>query len=204
MRGSPLRWTAACTIAQLAAALVLLAQAWLLGLLSESGEVPVALHIALELAIGGFEGLLLGIAQSLALGRAPLGGWSARTAGAFLLVWSLGALASYLEPAADSLGARLGLAAAAGLGLGAILGTAQTAPRIIPSWVLLSALGWAAGLVVAAIAADQVPWGPHGIEPLLWSLLGMGGAGLVYGLTTGPYAARLPGTEDPWPRVAGR
>ena len=52
-------------------------------------------------------------------------------------------------------------------------------------WIGVSALAWAAAMLVSAIAQDQVPYGPFGGAALAINMAGGAVSGLVVALVTG-------------------
>ncbi|MBO6934936.1 MAG: hypothetical protein JJ863_08170 [Deltaproteobacteria bacterium] len=184
-----LRWVIAIAVAQ-AGALLLSA---LFGHLSSGfGEPSPALAIAGILGAGLLEGALIGAAQAWAVG---FGGearwrWIGLTTLAFGLWWAAGIVASLFEPAEPSRMMVVVVALVAGGGLGLIVGGLQAGrrpPSKRAAWVGANVAGWAAGLLLAALAAELVPAGPNTTLVFVIHALGGAATGTVVGLTTGPW-----------------
>ncbi len=162
--------------------------------------VLVARHVAEDseltlraamLLTGMVEGAIFGAGQVWVLGPS-LGvsrrRWIGHTVSAFLMAWMLGSLLSELEPSQPlSFAALLIVAGAAGMALGAVLGFSQgrllkEAGHNPNQWMLVSAIGWGSALVIAALAADFVPWGAYGLTALLVSVTGGAFGGLAFAL----------------------
>lgn len=172
-----LRWVAANAAGELAG----LGMAALVGwsLFSAPGEDTLFSHILTALvliAVGTFEGAVVGIAQWTALrAEFPALGrmaWVEATALGALVAWGLGMLPSTLlgasaagtgaPPPEMSAAMQMGLAAAMGLVLGPILAFFQW--RVLRRsvaragwWIPANALAWAAGMPVVFLAAGSMP-----------------------------------------------
>jgi hypothetical protein len=128
-------------------------------------DMPLALTLAISIAVGGAEGLSLGTGQWLVLrhrfGDLRWGAWAGATAIGGGLAWALGM----------SLGGRLGhpppmwlmalLLLASGLVFGAILGAAQWVvlrrhARRSLRWVAANAAGWTVGLLATYVAVAVI------------------------------------------------
>lgn len=188
-RKSALRWVGALAIAQ-ALALVLSAIAGHLS--SAFGEPSAAVGIAAILGAGLLEGALIGAAQAWASGFRGEARWRwiGLTALAFVLWWAAGIVASLFEPPDPSQLMVVVVALVAGGGLGLFVGALQgqrRPPSIRAAWLGANVAGWAAGLLLAALAAELVPVGPN--TALTFVIHGLGGAatGAVVGLTTSPW-----------------
>lgn len=188
-RKNAIRWVGALAIAQ-ASALVLSA---LGGHLSSAfGEPSAAAGIAAILGAGLLEGTLIGAAQAWAVGFAGAARWRwiGLTTLAFGLWWAAGIVASLFEPPDPSQWMLVVVALVAGGGLGLFVGALQgqrRPPSMRAAWLGANVAGWAAGLLVAALAAELVPFGPN--TALTFLIHGLGGAatGAVVGLTTSPW-----------------
>jgi len=159
---------------------------------SRFGEPTPALAIAGILGAGLLEGALIGLAQAWAVrlrGEARWR-WVGLTTLAFGLWWAAGIVASLFEPAQPSRLMVVVVALVAGGGLGLFVGGLQSLrrpPSMRAAWLGANVAGWAAGLLLAALAAELVPMGPN--TALTFLIHGLGGAstGAVVGLTTGPW-----------------
>lgn len=157
----------------------------------------ILLVTAAFLAIGAYEGTVVGAAQWLVLRRLlpslRAESWIAATVTGAVVAWMLGRLPSALadwesmsggvgQPA-PSLSVVVGLSAAAGAALGVILGAAQwfvlrEHVRRAGLWIAANALAWATGMPLIFLAAG-IP-GPHAsvasIGALLLVTVGLAGA----------------------------
>jgi len=168
---------------------------------AQSQALPPAAEIlvvtAAFLAIGAYEGAIVGVAQWLVLRRRlpslRAKSWIAATVMGAVVAWMLGRIPSALadwesvsggvgQPA-PSLLMIVGLSAAAGAALGVILGAAQwfvlrEHVRRARMWIAANALAWAAAMPLIFIAAG-IP-GPHAsvasIGALLLVTVGLAGA----------------------------
>ncbi|MCG2584934.1 hypothetical protein [Massilia sp. TS11] len=169
------------------------------GALALFGEaLPPLARAGAMIALGGVEGLIVGLAQRAVLQRhgLRLNGWVAATVAGALCAWVLGMLPSTLmhlhgsasAPAGPMPGMALRLLLAAGLGLltGPVLAAFQwRCLRQVPGaqgwrWLAANALGWALAMPVIfalAHAAAQAQ------GPLLW-LAGASGLGLAGALAS--------------------
>ncbi len=188
-RQNALRWVGALALAQ-ASALVLSAAAGHFS--SAFGEPSAALGIAAILGAGLLEGALIGLAQAWAVGFRGEARWRwvGLTTLAFGLWWSAGIVASLFEPPDPSQLMVVVVALVAGGGLGLFVGGLQSLrrpPSKRAAWLGSNVAGWAAGLLLAALAAELVPFGPN--TALTFLIHGLGGAatGAVVGLTTSPW-----------------
>ncbi|HYK04108.1 MAG TPA: hypothetical protein VE974_20310 [Thermoanaerobaculia bacterium] len=173
----------------------------------------ILLVSAAFLAIGAYEGAIVGAAQWLVLRRLlpslRAKEWVWATMAGAVVAWMLGRIPSALadwesvsggvgQPA-PSLTTVVLLSAAAGAALGAILGVAQwiVLRRHVPhagAWIAANVLAWATGMPLIFVAAD-LP-GPHAS---MWSiaallLVTVGLAGAVVGGIEGVFLRRLLGT----------
>ena len=188
------RWIATNALAQaLALALSSLVGGFANELLDD-GVSEIAPHPAVTVlvmvSVGALEGAVVGSAQAWALRRGAR--WAMATAVAFAVGWALAAAASYWEP--PSLPSRTALvlsALAAGAALGALIGALQyvaaSAHRtdgFRGRWIGANTAGWAAGLLVSALAAQLTPL--HAGAPLAMVLASVGGlgTGAVVGVVT--------------------
>lgn len=154
---------------------------------------------ALHVLPGAAEGAILGAAQWWAL--RPTIAVSAKhfvgaSAAAHAIFWVAQALVSYEPSAPPTMAILLFFGAFVGMVLGALLGLAQRAvlrPHVesTEGLVMATVVGWAAGMVVTAIAADLVPWGPFDLTVLAIEMAGGAVTGLVVGLTTAPVVGRF-------------
>lgn len=162
------------------------------------------------LAIGAYEGAIVGVAQWLVLRRLlpslRAKSWIAATVTGAVVAWMLGRIPSALadwesvsggvgQPA-PSLSMIVGLSAAAGAALGLILGVAQwfvlrEHVRHANLWIAANALAWAAGIPIIFLAAG-IP-GPHAsaLSIATLQLATVGVAGAVVGAIEGVFLRRL-------------
>jgi hypothetical protein len=180
-------WVLACMAGEAAGiAVVALAYAAV-----ERAAAPAAPAI---LAAGLWEGLTLGAAQSLVLGRAGVcaGCWTLSTALAAVAGYGLSLLggAGQMGGEMPPLALILAGTAVAGAVMGALIGAAQgvTGRGIVAfrPWVARNALGWALALPVIMAGATLVPAGMgHGALALVGAVTGAL-AGALLGLATAP------------------
>ena len=189
MSSSTARWIGANALGQAAA----LTASGLLGHFAGSfGELPLAVSIAGLVAAGLLEGALLGAAQAWALrmDRARGRRWVGLTVGAFAVWWTLGVLASLVEPPEPSRLTVVLVALVAGGALGLFVGALQGRARprgLRAAWLGANVAGWAAGLLLAALAAELVPWGPFTGMTLLIGAVGGMATGALVGTVTAPW-----------------
>lgn len=181
---------------------------------AQSQAVPPAAEIlavtAAFLAIGAYEGAIVGVAQWLVLRRLlpslRAKSWIAATVTGAVVAWMLGRIPSALadwesvsggvgQPA-PSLPVIVGLSAAAGAALGVILGAAQwfvlrEHVRRAPVWIAANALAWATGMPLIFIAAG-IP-GPRASVVSIAALLlvTVAAAGAVVGAVEAPFLRLL-------------
>jgi len=180
------RWFVACALAGTSAAAVTVALGHAVSQLDPETAAPL-LWLPM-LAAGALEGAVVGALQAWALPGVAARPWTLRTILAFTLAWLGGMLASLFEPSSPpSFGVVLTFAAVAGGILGALVGALQLRDR---PWALASAAGFAGWMVVAAIAADHVAWGPLGARGVVTQLVGGCASGLVLATSTAPLLTR--------------
>jgi len=170
----------------------------------------ILLVSAAFLAIGAYEGAIVGGAQWLVLRRLlpslRAREWVGATMAGAVVAWMLGRIPSALADW-ESVGGGVGqpapsvativlLSAAAGAALGLILGVAQwfvlrEHVRRAGLWIAANALAWAAGMPLLFIAAG-IP-GPHASVLSITALLvaTVGAAGAVVGSIEGLFLRRL-------------
>lgn len=164
----------------------------------ESAAAGMVLRL-LHVLPGAAEGAIFGAAQAWALGRSipvPPKRFVLATIGAHAVFWFAQALVSYEPSEPPTMGVLLLFAAVVGAVLGGLLGFAQRwalRPHVaeLRGFVPTSVAAWAVGMVVTAVAADLVPWGPFDLVVLAIEMVGGAATGLVVGLTMSPVVARL-------------
>jgi hypothetical protein len=178
------------------------------GLVWRFGEPAEALGVLLLTAalllLGACEGVIVGVAQWLALRHfVPLlkaGVWIRATATGAFIAWALGLIPSTLMNLREAAGAAppvemsdatmFMLAVAMGLGLGAILGLPQWLAlrrRLSRAgwWVMANAVAWAVGMPVIFSGAGSVPQGMAVGSLILFIALTLAVAGAIVGAIHG-------------------
>ncbi|MCW3848985.1 hypothetical protein OF829_17235 [Sphingomonas sp. LB-2] len=204
------RWIVACAIGELLG--IACAALWWVAIDRIDPE-PVALGarlamLALKSLSGLVEGWLLGTLQARALAhfypRLSRSAWVGATVSLALFGWAVGSSFSVFAagpasaaPAADpGMLVTLGMAAAFGLGVGALFGAVQAlvlrrAARRASWWIVFNALGWGAALpAIYLFAGIDLGIGPAGA--VLNGLAGGIIAGLVLGAITGLAFRHMP------------
>ena len=191
------RWLLHCTIGE-AAGIALVAVAY------ASADRGLAPLVPAVLAAGAWEGLCLGLAQALVLGRAGVGAshWVLATLLAATLGYGLsllggagaGGAAGPEPPLALTLAAAAGLGAVMGVMMGAIQWTAARLFLEPRAWIWRNAAGWA--LAMPAIFAGSASVGPD------WPLPAIALAGAVSGAVAGALLGLLTAPALPGPSAA--
>jgi len=195
-------WIGACAAGE-AVGLVLsgAVNALIVPALGEPGTAAAGTGLgALMVAAGAIEGTCVGVAQWLVLRRVLRGvagvPWVGATAGGLAIAWTLGALASAVEPAAPSTGAVFGFAAASGLVVGVSVGLLQglvlrRRHLVWGHWVLFNALGWLGAMVVSFLGASGLSPGAYDAGSLALGLMTGAAAGAILGGATAFELAHL-------------
>ena len=146
---------------------------------------------AFMLATAVVEGVIIGTAQWVALRDRVRRGWIVHTAVGVTLGWIGGMVGSLFEPSQPpSTEVVLLLAAVLGFLLGSVVGLVQMRVASVRRWWLWSALGWSCCLVIRAIAADLIPYGPDTVSSIAIACSGALLGGLAFGvITLGPARA---------------
>ena len=176
-QANALRWLLALSTAQVVGAALTLAGGYAASVAVPHDFPPWPLM----LFTGTLEGCVFGGFQAWALRDARRAAWSMRTALAFGATWMGAALISMAGVEPTSAGGRIALASILGAALGVVIAACQRA--LLPervrwtSWLLASAIGWAAGLPLGAIISDLVPPGDLVISSIFIQLAGGGVTG---------------------------
>jgi hypothetical protein len=164
-----------------------------------SGEPSPWLLRGLMIFAGFFEGSCVGAAQAALLRqRFPelsAAKFTVMTGAGMAVGWAVGSFVAggSEDFASPNPGTMIVFALAAGVGLGAILGTAQASllrhhTAAAPRWIVANVVGWALAMVVCYFGTSQMPdagYGPGGVGILLVTGAAMGAVvGVVTGLST--------------------
>jgi len=161
----------------------------------EFGEPSPWLLRGLMVFAGFFEGACVGGAQAAILRQrfpelsAPK--FTVATGVGMALGWALGSFVAggsddFLSP---NLGTMLVFALASGVGLGAILGTAQAMllrhhTRAARRWIVANVIGWALAMVISYFGTNAMPGGAYGPGALGVLLVTGAAMGMVVGVAT--------------------
>jgi len=177
------RWFTATTVGELVGFLIPVAV-----VSAGADELPGPLRFLLVVLAGAGEGAVLGWAQSRVL-RPLLPGlstraWTARTAAAAALAWTIGMGPSTLGAVFDGWApaVRVAVAVPAALLLLVSIGAAQwtVLRRVLPGsrWIAWTSAGWLAGLAVLLAVATPL-WHPGQDVVLVAAIGALGGVGMA-------------------------
>ncbi len=170
---------------------------------SATTQPPDLVLRGLIVLVGALEGLSVGALQAVVIRRVLPGvraaTFIAASVAGFAAAWAAGVAGSALEPAGmPGHAALLAIAAASGVALGVIVGTAQwlaLRPHVRGAglWPVANALGWGAGLLVAGLGAVFFPSTTESATAIALGMASGAASGVIVGLVTAPFLVWLAG-----------